>query len=552
METVEPQQRTFRPVFAILAAAMLGYFLFILTYNLTDFTGLHVDEAWMGLNALSINEGGLQSLHGMNTYTGSLFSVLLAEVFKSIGVSVFSLRLPGAIANFIGALVLAFIAHRHRGERGFWTLAVLLLAFPGIFAFARVAWEVTAFHLLFVSLQLLVLSELIFKGRLGGSWAALYFFVTCLGVYNHFIFISLSVALVMSVLVIDIVFMRKTASLELSDQRLRDTLYHLNLLTVLGIAVCGFLFLVKPRLGDVFFQSYGWVNLVLLALPGVLAQIAYLQLIRTRARQSIGSFLLNRWSAVVRYATHPVVLIALAVPLLILLGIFVWRYFWVFLGTVTSVLPVQRIFVYEIPWVPFAIMHIPWLILIALFVWGLVRRGVQAYEALDQDFCKIVFYLLPLFAIMILAVFSWRTSSRHFLISCCLFVGVLPLVAPELVTAHAQKLKVVIASALVGAILCGHWIFYLALSSNIAQVPFLVVYPAHEDKSKHFLKQTEILSWLRQRQICEFGKTDNYISAPLKFYHRAEQYPCDRSKLAIFEYCLTCTEPLRYHSVQLK
>jgi hypothetical protein len=63
--------------------AVLGcvYVLALLSFNLTQFPGLHGDEAWLGLFVLQIRDRGLYSPHEMNHHTGSLYAWLLSWVF---------------------------------------------------------------------------------------------------------------------------------------------------------------------------------------------------------------------------------------------------------------------------------------------------------------------------------------------------------------------------------------------------------------------------------------------------------------------------------------
>lgn len=72
---------------------LLIYLLSVMTVNLSSFPGLHGDEAWFGLNAREIIHHGTRSLQGLNTYTGSFYSWLIAQTFPLLGIKVFSLRL---------------------------------------------------------------------------------------------------------------------------------------------------------------------------------------------------------------------------------------------------------------------------------------------------------------------------------------------------------------------------------------------------------------------------------------------------------------------------
>ena len=204
----------------LLALAALALF-----YNLGVFPALSGDEAWIGMFATRVLKRGLYTPHEMNTYTGALYALGLAGVFKLAGVGVAQLRFIGAAAN-TAAL----------GLGGRW-LPLLALGSVYYMTKSRLAWEVYALQPLLI----------------GGCWwaltrkrSALFVALVVLGVQNHFIFISIPLSLI---LLYD--------RLE-DDERKRAALA--------GLAAAAVIYLVKPRLPA---EGWQWYWALLAALPSL-------------------------------------------------------------------------------------------------------------------------------------------------------------------------------------------------------------------------------------------------------------------------------------------
>src|SRR5215472_3045281 len=102
------------PTLAILSLLFATCF-----FRIASFPGLHGDEAWSGLRALEIAQSGVSSVHGMTWYSGALFPSLVAAAFSLFGPSIFTLRLVGALLNWV-ALVIAAAAFWNRGRSSFY------------------------------------------------------------------------------------------------------------------------------------------------------------------------------------------------------------------------------------------------------------------------------------------------------------------------------------------------------------------------------------------------------------------------------------------------
>lgn len=186
---------------ALAAAALL--------WRLDAFPAMTLDEAWIGMFATRLRENGVYTLHAMNSYTSALYALGAAGMFRLLGVSLLSLRLPGALAN-VAAL----------SGRGPW-LPLLALGSAYFMAKSRLGWEVYALQPL-----LLVLSLAALRRPRPVPFAAL----CVVGALNHFIYISVPLSLV---LLYD----------RLEDDERRSA-------ALAGLAACAVLFLVKRSLPE--------------------------------------------------------------------------------------------------------------------------------------------------------------------------------------------------------------------------------------------------------------------------------------------------------------
>ncbi len=124
---------------------VLAGFALLLGTNLDVSPGLHGDEAWFGLRAQQMMSGEARSIHGMTAHSGALFPLLVAGSFKVFGMSVWSLRVPGAVCNVVAIGLLTWLVWNVQRRAGSAILLLLLLAGSVLVtAESRVAWEVTA------------------------------------------------------------------------------------------------------------------------------------------------------------------------------------------------------------------------------------------------------------------------------------------------------------------------------------------------------------------------------------------------------------------------
>lgn len=186
---------------ALAAAALL--------WRLDAFPAMTLDEAWLGMFATRLSARGVYTLHAMNDYTSALYALGAAGAFRLLGVSLWSLRLPGALAN-LAAL----------SGRGPW-LPLLALGSAYFMAKSRLGWEVYALQPLLVALTLASLRR---------PRPAPFVALCVIGALNHFIYISVPLSLV---LLYD----------RLEDDERRGA-------ALAGLAACAVVFVVKRSLPE--------------------------------------------------------------------------------------------------------------------------------------------------------------------------------------------------------------------------------------------------------------------------------------------------------------
>lgn len=119
-------------------AAALGVWLWPGT---TVELGLHGDEAFVGLAAHALVQGGPWGTCGMNTHTGPLHQWLVAAAFGVTGPSLYALRAVGVLCNALAAALFARVLTPVLGRaQALWATA-LLVTLPCIATFSQVAVE---------------------------------------------------------------------------------------------------------------------------------------------------------------------------------------------------------------------------------------------------------------------------------------------------------------------------------------------------------------------------------------------------------------------------
>ncbi len=256
-----------------LSFLILIYIISVMTVNLSSFPGLHGDEAWFGLNAREILHHGTRSLHGLNTYTSSFYSWLISLTFRLLGIKVFSLRLLGVFLNILGFIIVVYSLNKYVDQKTSILFLFLLLSCSSLLLFPRIAWEVCALQVFFLSLKFNLLLKYFKNHEFTRLHIFLFLFITSLGVINHFIFIFESFGLTVAALILHLRYFNKTTI---------ELLY----LSFLSLIVVSIIYVTKPLIDDNIFQAYRYILLII-----SLAVLALFSTIFIKTQQQISQLL---------------------------------------------------------------------------------------------------------------------------------------------------------------------------------------------------------------------------------------------------------------------
>jgi hypothetical protein len=174
----------------------LAYFTFWWTVKLGILPGLHGDEAWSALSKgqLSLFHSG--TLTGMNNYTGILQPLISQAFLNTFGTGVMQIRIAGVLANLCGLLVIAQTLSSRRLQKSRVAFFLILGQSALYLTSPRVAWEVNSFTLFLMSLLFACLVRVHKSGGNPGTrWIMIFLITNIVGTYNHVIFSSISLSL---------------------------------------------------------------------------------------------------------------------------------------------------------------------------------------------------------------------------------------------------------------------------------------------------------------------------------------------------------------------
>jgi hypothetical protein len=554
-------------------AAMAWYLSWLIFFRLDALPGLHADEARFGLASINVINHGITTIHGVNERTGAAYPWLVSLAFRMAGVNVLALRSVGAVANLAGLALLAWSLHRYRSRKAVAAFLLIVLASPFFVINARVGWEVTALQFLLISIQISILLHAAHHGSMGLKAGLAFAITSSLGVFNHFIFLSNVTA-----------FMLGSASAYLLSRpgsrqhAFSAQLLHLSLLIFL---FSGFVVVVKPIIGD---AQRTWLVAIIIFTAFVLCFHSF----TTHSSEALCDLFIDRPCKMLTAASNMVfprmrrlqarhLGLATIIVTIALVGLManqgqannLWhsyvRHFWGLLGSLTSVLPLQRIMRHRIGAEYTILAHGFWLLLLGLYLAMTLRVVLAAIRRTDTDSSlSLIFFLYPLFAFAVLPVFVKISSERYYLIVCYLFVACFPILLgsqPPYRLLPAQRAIYPLRLALSGLALllalgylvsAQFTILASVLRNGTDDVGSQITYPGYQDTSLHFADTARLHDYLNSQKMCDDIATNFFIRKPLKFYRAIDGTSCSGRRVTEIRYCETCLEPVRFFRVLIK
>lgn len=241
-------------VYIILCLAIImAYWLFYI-----EKIGLHGDEAYFGVDAITIMNEGITRPFGMNKYTGILQSWLNSLMFSLFDTNVTTLRLSGIFSNII-ALLMAVILINKKARK--LTLLIFLILFSQsvlLMGYSKIAWEVCSFNFLFISLSLTFLYKAEKEKRIRREvWQFLFLLSCLLGSYNHILFSSIVLALFIGTVVYLLIGSKKDGNIATKN---------ISLLALACLNVVLLYYFMTVLIDDLWLQFGGYIIIIPLVL----------------------------------------------------------------------------------------------------------------------------------------------------------------------------------------------------------------------------------------------------------------------------------------------
>jgi hypothetical protein len=484
------------------ALLLLALCLHGLLAKLSGVPAMSLDEAWIGLFAERLRGAGLYSPHAMNHYTSALYARLLAAAYDLRGISLETLRLPGALLN--AAALVGIWAHLRRRVSPEAAASWALLCAGSAFYLlkGRLAWEVYALH------PILILGTLAALARPGS--AVLLVALTMVGVVNHFIYLSIPASLV-------VLFGARTAwrGEAEAEGRLRDA--------AAALAAGAVLALVKHPLTDEMWAAH--------RAPLAAALVVLPSLAAAAVRRAPRDLLLMPFTRLRRPLAGLFVLTAAA-----FVGWHVVPMIQVFAGPVVF----KRLFALALPWPLSVLLHAWGAFLAGLLAWTCVR----AWHDETLGFHERTVLLWPAAFAAVFLFFRHTSSLRYYSLPALLGTAALAAALPRLARADKRFVFGCAAAAALGT----QFLLARELASPAERPPLDFHVGWRKENSKDFARKEGLFAAFEASRACGIAHAERSFTAIPLFFHRAGHPApgCDAALAFESDQCPKCPSPPYY------
>ncbi|KKO92466.1 hypothetical protein AAW12_05035 [Sphingobacterium sp. Ag1] len=447
-------------------------------FKLSHFPGLHGDEAWFGIRANQLDNGGAFSWHGMNYYSGSLQEILSAVSFKLLGKGIFQLRIVGLISNVIALLLFVRSLSLIFSNRTVAIFFLLLFAqCTSWLVYPRIAWEVTSLTLLFLSVSLWF-SRKIINGNYHFYYSFAFLGVHLLGSYNHIIFAS--VPLSMFVAAITFSLIKHTFDIKI---------FVITLFNILNVV---WLFLLmnyqKGYLLDVYIiPSAIGVLFILLSESFIIGRIK-------NRHVDLNKLRLNRCSVYIKGF------------LIVGVCFFVWNHGVAFFGFLCNFKTLEHVYSFESSLVMIGFNCL----LVSALLFFFIRGSV--FDLMTFSSFPVVF----IFSYMgVFSLFTTANSPRYYL---CISI-LIYLYTAYSIYKFPRKALPKLAILFIVAIICQLQLWKIYTDLNYKFTPKYVSFGKNEEPSSHFFPVWPVVEFLRIHKIetVQTISNDYFIKTPIQF-----------------------------------
>ncbi|MFH2204564.1 MAG: hypothetical protein ABIJ96_15730 [Elusimicrobiota bacterium] len=497
-----------------LLAGLCLYLAALTFYQLDAFPALHGDEAWVGLFAQRLRTRGLYTPHEMNTYTGPLYGWLVAKWFTAFSVNVFYLRLTGALLNLLAVWAMAGHLFRRVGRDSAlaWTY---LLATSALFLYAaRIAWEVCALQAALLTALFIVSRLFLDERRYPFGAVAAFLAAVYIGVWNHFIFLSVPVSLGLAAFY-NLMFYRDWPRLRFFQ------------LALWSLLLSALVYLLKPPLTEAFWQAHIlWLLPLCLAAPFIFA--ALFGFVACWSESAVRAVMERLAQPRPREYARRVFIVGLLV---------FFAYHVVPLVQIGSnVLIFKRTASWQPPLIVSAVLHV-WAaaILGACLLFAYRSLPVVRFSALRPYERLLVFW--PVVHSVIHIIFRHTSSIRYYIIPAFLFMVSAAFVLPRL---PALRRRAVLAAGLLVAVMLNGF-YWAELTSPAVRRPLRFRIGWRLEKSADFLSKRAVHEIIEKEKICVLDQDESMIDLPIFFTRKS--HDCAPGRSIAVRYCWDCERP---------
>jgi len=475
-------------VYLVTTTIIIIYLVGFWFLKLGELPGLHGDEAWFGLQAIDYSQNGIHSLCGMTNYTGILQSSLSWLTFNLWNYGVQQLRVGGVILNIIGLLILFYTFYSIRELKG--GLFFVLLMAQSIFycVYPKIAWEVTSFNLLFISILIhAALKIWCHDGDNKRFWAGVFLLVNIVGSYNHILFSCLAIAGLTGTLLWGTV----TKNSDLGK--------YLPILFLNVINVTLLHFLMVYCFGYIYIDNWTFFVLIAVVFTLITLESCFYQKLKFTALTRLRSKYVRK-----------------LVPVMLLAGLtlFVMIHGVSFFLVMTNYTPLIRFFSFETPPAQKIIYCANAGVLCAILLFFLVK-----------DFLKSS--LIPYLFVAYVGIFNVYTINPYDRYYLSLYVLIWFYLAYKLSRSTLLSSPVLISTLIV--IIINTSIFtniFTDLNRPLRPVEYSIGLDKKE-KSGHFISVKPLVTVLRKNGISniKYLSQQYFIQTPIEFYRNCEPWP---------------------------
>jgi hypothetical protein len=503
---------------AILFSAAGAALLFaLLAFEAGRYPGLQADEAWSGLAALSIQQHGLTTPHGMTDYTSPVFPWLLARSFDITRPGIGTMRVTTAVLAASGLFFVLFGLLRTADLRA-GALFLALFASCLLWTwYGRVAFEVIGLQDLLLGVVVATTLGFAATGRLPFLAVAACLYATAIGIVSHLIFLIVPASLATAVLLLGLARGTDTRS----DRLVVFAFFNLAMSAVL---VAG-----KFAVGqEVFVAQRRLVLAALFCLPGAIALL-----------HSVTAPGLERAAARVTSRLSERLPVIVAAWVLVGAGlVYALAHHGVALVQVYSSVPILQRFASLTPSAAIRLPLYAWGgVLSVLTLWTAFQVGTPARVRAGRPFAAFL-ALWFVAALVWLAIATTGNSIRYYRIP--VLFAFLAISAGFGVRSGRATVRLA-ALAMVPAVVLNAFAFG-ETSRGSTRPPIDFRIGSMVESSAHFISLDEFVEAMRREGVCEFH-ANYFIAEPMRLHLALEGWECDPGRTTDVDYCFDCTEP---------